>query len=85
MKIYPHLQSGGYIYGSYLRCPIWIDRRDHLSGRLSQIVVGYGGDKLQIGWMACGLVEESVEALIEGVMESGAAEELHMSLGLRFL
>ena len=31
-------------------------------------------------WMACGLVDESVEALAEGVVEYGAAEELHMSL-----
>jgi hypothetical protein len=32
--------------------------------------------------MAYMLVEDSVEALIEGVAESGAAEELYMSQGL---
>ena len=36
-------------------------------------------------WMACGLVDKSVEALTEGAVESGAAEELHTILGLRLL
>ena len=35
--------------------------------------------------MACGLVDDSVEASTEGVLESGAAKELHISLGLRLL
>ena len=60
--------------------PIWRDRRDYLLSRLPIFLRRRG--RHAPSWIAYGLVDELVDALTEGVVESRAAEELHMKQGL---